>query len=205
MNKLFDITPRKIISKSNNSSEKSNENSLFYLVAIIAGGIFAFSIMQNTNVQGENNQQQKSESNNQEIYNEQTRDNKTDDELTPATLPDDSNSNYSQQINQTPIINDINQTDNQINKSEISIHILNGSGSSGVAAKTKEILESDGYKIESIGTANNIYSRTVIYYNKNKEAQSRLVAGSLPNDGIKFEEDSNLTEGFDLLIVVGRE
>lgn len=124
----------------------------------------------------------------------------------PAT-PDTSNTatsspSLSSQNNQTPTDT---TTNNQIDKSQIQIKILNGSGKSGMATSTKSKLESLGFTIDSVGTAKNTYQKTVIYYNTDKKDLAVILQLALENQNISLQENPTLTNGFDLLLVVGQK
>lgn len=53
-------------------------------------------------------------------------------------------------------------TEEDINLSEYSIKVLNGSDRNGEASKLKSVLEDKGYSISSIGNADKTYSKTII-------------------------------------------
>ena len=90
----------------------------------------------------------------------------------------------------------------EIKKSEISIKVLNGAGRSGVAAKTKKLLENQGFVVKSIGTARNLYSCTLIYYQESEE-KAEMVKKALSGFNPKIEKSSIVGE-YDVLVVIGK-
>jgi len=84
------------------------------------------------------------------------------------------------------------------------IRIANGNGISGEATKVKELLNSKGFEVESVGNASKTYTETIIYYkagqenlaNALKEAISSMYTGNI--------EESNTVVGiYDAVIALG--
>jgi len=91
-----------------------------------------------------------------------------------------------------------------LNKLELKIKILNGSGKSKQAANAKERLEQAGYMIASIDTANNIYNTSIIYHNKDKSENLDDIFNILEVTA-KSEIDPNITKEYDYVIVIGKD
>ena len=87
---------------------------------------------------------------------------------------------------------------------ELKIKILNGSNQAKIAAKAKDFLEKKGYVIAKIGNAKNTYNKTYIYYHKGKINQAKQISQSF-NIQTKIEENNQLTQNYDLVIVVGKD
>ncbi len=103
---------------------------------------------------------------------------------------------------------DIKDTKNSsfasLNKLELKIKILNGSGETKQAANAKERLEQAGYIIAKIDTANNIYATTVIYCNKDNEEHAGQISQDLDVNA-KTDTNSKITGKYDYVIVVGKD
>ena len=125
----------------------------------------------------------------------------TPQEITPTATSSQSNSNFAD--NDTLLGNVLGVQSPSIDKSSISIKILNGSGKNGLAAQAKQDLEKKGFKIESIGNAKNSYNSTIIYYNKNKKEEAQIVSDNLTQFQTSLQENPELTGQYDILIVLG--
>lgn len=68
----------------------------------------------------------------------------------------------SQMANKTTPTNTPTPTEEDIDLSEYSIKVLNGSERNGEASKLKSVLEDEGYSVSSIGNADKTYSKTTI-------------------------------------------
>lgn len=93
-----------------------------------------------------------------------------------------------------------------IDKKAIRLRVLNGSGITGDAAKTKTDLETKGYVISSIGNAKFNYTQTQIYYLSGKNQEADLVAQDLTDKEAKKSEAvaSVVGDNTDVLVVVGK-
>lgn len=93
-----------------------------------------------------------------------------------------------------------------IDKKTIRLRILNGSGVTGEAAKTKTDLEAKGYVVSSIGNAKFNYTQTQIYYLTGKNKAADLVAQDLAGKEVKKSEAavSVVGDNIDVLVVVGK-
>ena len=99
-------------------------------------------------------------------------------------------------------------TEVEVNKEEYEIEVQNGSGIAGEGARVKEILEEAGFKVSSVGNADNSdYTETIITVNKQikggfideltKVLEERGTVGKIE----KFDEGE---EG-DVLVVIGSD
>jgi len=94
----------------------------------------------------------------------------------------------------------------QIDRKELKIEILNGSGESGVAKKAADILELLGYTDIKTGNADNYdYRETEIQ--TDKEVYFDLLAEDLSSDYSIASKSSSLPKDsdFDAIIVIGKE
>ncbi|HEY5493656.1 MAG TPA: LCP family protein [Candidatus Anoxymicrobiaceae bacterium] len=77
-----------------------------------------------------------------------------------------------------------NQADTaQASRSDISVAVLNGSGTKGLASTAAAKLKAAGYGTVTVGNAASRYPRTTIYYANGAEAMAQTVAGDLPGAG----------------------
>lgn len=118
-------------------------------------------------------------------------------DLKNATAENQITKDSTQQINST------NTAQNTLNKMELKIKILNGSGKSGIAASAKDKLEQNGYVVAETGTAKNLYNTTFVYYRQDKAEAVQEISQAL-NIEIKSEENNDLVRNYDLLIVLGK-
>ncbi len=93
-----------------------------------------------------------------------------------------------------------------LDRSRISMKVLNGTSRSGVAANLAEKLMSQGYKGIVAGDAKNKYSRTTVYYASGKEAAARQAAadaGLTPS----IEESQSVAAQYavDVVVVIGSD
>ena len=76
----------------------------------------------------------------------------------------------------------------------VKVAVLNGSGTSGVASKIASRLESQGFKVVSIGNADSFdYGTTTIVYPQDKKDEAEKVAKVLPKALLEEKSDSNIS------------
>jgi hypothetical protein len=96
-------------------------------------------------------------------------------------------------------------TTSTINKSTISIQVLNGNGISRSAAGVKTTLESAGFTVSSVINAKKFtYASSIIYYKTGQDEEAALVKSSLPNLVIELENSDTLTSSYDIVVLVGK-
>lgn len=136
----------------------------------------------------------------------------------PTTSTEETNTesqSKSTQNNETPTpptpetttTNTKEETQSTLDKSKITIQLLNGNGITGDAAKVKTILEKDGWKVAAYGNANSFnYKNTYVYYKKGNEEAAKGVADTLKNAGrhTAILESPNLSK-YDIQIVLGKQ
>jgi hypothetical protein len=98
-----------------------------------------------------------------------------------------------------------NQKPAELKKSDLKIRVENGTGLSGLAAKTKEMLTGLGYNVVSIDTASETRKETLLRFNK-KAADFKTMITADTKD--KFQDaviEDSLADGldYDLLIIIG--
>jgi len=94
-----------------------------------------------------------------------------------------------------------------LDKSKITIQLLNGNGIRGDAVKVKTILEKDGWKVITYGNANSFnYQNTLVYYKKGEEEVAKAVAETLKNNDRQtaIHESTTLTK-YDIQIILGKK
>jgi len=100
-----------------------------------------------------------------------------------------------------------NNTPATIDKSQISISVLNGSGIKLAAKTLSDILIADGFVIKFTGNASSFnYQKTYIYFKTGKEAEANLVKQTLEGSYSVLLEESNTVVGslYDLVVVAGK-
>lgn len=93
-------------------------------------------------------------------------------------------------------------------KEELSIQVLNGSGTPGEAGKMKTFLEKKGYTVKDTGNADNYdYEATEIQIKSGKEAIYKLLETDLKEDYNLSSSPATLSDDvpYDVRIVVGKE
>jgi len=93
-----------------------------------------------------------------------------------------------------------------LNKAEPKIRVLNGSGTAGVASSFKDFLEGLGYKVASIGNANNYdYASTELRFKEAfKKFKDTLVSDLSSKYSVKVSSsDLEATDSADIEVIVG--
>lgn len=93
----------------------------------------------------------------------------------------------------------------QLERSDLSLTVLNGSGVAGAAGDVSEILEDLGYTVESTGNASKFdYTGITILISEEKKDYSDLLKKDLADEAktIKVEVDDNLKA--DAEVIVGK-
>lgn len=98
------------------------------------------------------------------------------------------------------------QSTQSLDRSRIQVKVLNGTVKAGVASNLAEKLMGQGYKGIAAGDAKNKYSRTTVYYAKDKEAAARQVAEDA-SLAPSIEESSSIAAqyGADVVVVIGSD
>jgi len=93
-----------------------------------------------------------------------------------------------------------------IDKSTISIKVLNGNGVAGRAAKVSSLLTTDGYKVLSTGNAKRFtYATTIVYFHEGKAAEANLVKETLNDYSVSLQQDNTIANKSDIVVVVGKK
>ncbi len=88
----------------------------------------------------------------------------------------------------------------------VTIEILNGTNINGLAARTREIYQSFGYDVISIGNAdNNQYLHTVVLDRKGKIEVARKVAAVIHCKRVYTRFDPNLDESIEVTVILGKD
>jgi hypothetical protein len=92
-----------------------------------------------------------------------------------------------------------------VEKSSISIKVLNGSGVNNAATNIEKELEKQGFTVSAIGTAKNPYTQSVIYYKTDADkSKAQLVKDSLTSISCTLQK-SSIADKYDVLVVVGKK
>lgn len=94
----------------------------------------------------------------------------------------------------------------KLDKSQVKVRVLNGSGRAGVASSAKDYLESKGYKVKEVGNAANFdFEKTVIRLKDSfKKFQEILFADLSDKYSVKISDKSlEATDSADIEIIVG--
>ncbi len=88
----------------------------------------------------------------------------------------------------------------------VTIEILNGTNINGLAARTREIYQSFGYDVISIGNAdNNNYLHTVVLDRRGKIEVARKVASVIHCKRVYTRFDPNLDESIEVTVILGKD
>lgn len=208
MSKAFDITirPKKTSTATKPTNNHQFRGLLFLGVTIIIILMIAdFNNNSNTKISADIINNEKVQSENTEIQNNPIENQNTtsNNEQLTQKITETNNSQIDNSNNKVTANIENTQSAAVIDKSKISISILNGARISNAANNTKTLLEKQGFVIEKLGNAKNLYQHTVIYFNKDKKNEAVLVQLALDNQNITLEENPSLTASNDLLIIIG--
>ena len=96
----------------------------------------------------------------------------------------------------------------KLDRSSISIQVLNGSGTSGVAGRMKALLEEKGYTVENTGNADSYdYENTEIEVKEQSAAFISLLEEDLKESYVLGTTAATLSDDvpYDVRIIVGKE
>lgn len=207
MPKAFDIIaknrPTFPSADANNISDKTasqsphySKNSLLYFIVVIILSYILFDLIdfKKMNQSDDANLVLKNEFSANSNSNEQTK-------IDNLKTPEENSTIVQPQLEQQE--EQISANKEIIDKKNIKIRILNAAAIKNLAAKTKTLLEENGFIVDSIGTAKTISQPTIIYYNSNKSPQALLIKEVFKDKEIKLQENSTLTDKYDILIMIG--
>lgn len=84
------------------------------------------------------------------------------------------------------------------------IRIVNGNGVSGEATKVRELLESKGFTVDSVGNASRSYSETIVYYKQGQEALANALKSEISSlYSASVEMSNSVVGGYDAVIALG--
>jgi hypothetical protein len=93
-----------------------------------------------------------------------------------------------------------------VDKSKISIEVLNGNGISGSADLVSEQLKTAGFTVSKVANARKFsYATTIIYYKTGKNAEADLVKTVLTDRESSTENSDALVGSYDIVIVAGKK
>jgi hypothetical protein len=88
----------------------------------------------------------------------------------------------------------------------VSLEILNGTPSAGLASRTAQVFKSYGYSISSVGNADRSdYEQTVVIDRKGNMNAARKAAELIQCENIHTDPGANPDEAVDVLIILGRD
>lgn len=86
----------------------------------------------------------------------------------------------------------------------LSVTVLNGSGTAGAAQATATTLKAASYNVTTVGNAKRFnYSNTTIFYKSGRLKEAEAAATAIGKPGASLEEENSVTAGVDLVVVVG--
>lgn len=202
MSKFFDIAPRRKGGNFRSVSEKSRKSqskNFYYLIIGILFIVFIYSLSSLSSLSQDSSQQ--TSANNQPVSTDKSADSSNQSQADLPRIPSAEESTATDDQGQV-----VSKEEKQnLEKSKISLKVINATGKSGVAASTKEMLEKEGFVVAEIGTAKNIYNSTVIYYKEGEEETAKLVAETLKDHQVSLEKDPQIVGQYDLLVVIGKK
>lgn len=201
MGKFIDFAPRKVNQNNNppsaSKSEKPrNANGAYLVVIIVLTIVFICSLNSLFSTTPTTSDSFKPAISSPSVNGDST--NSEDDISSSPESPTQDNNNFTNSAEHA-------QTETNSTKRNFSIEILNGSGISNTASDVKTYLEQKEYKIANIGTANNLYPSTVIYFKKGNDNLANELAKDLNQYETSVLENSELVGEYDILIVVGQK
>ncbi len=93
-----------------------------------------------------------------------------------------------------------------VDRSEVVVRVLNGSGVSGAAASAKDFLEGLGWKVASVGNADrDDYKKTEVRFTADSKSFEDLILKDLGEnyDAIASNDDLEATDSADIEVIVG--
>ncbi len=105
-----------------------------------------------------------------------------------------------------PSVNPIDKASG-LDRSKLSIHVLNGNGTAGASKKAADLLEGLGYNVTETSNADNFnYDKTVIQVTSEKSDYLALLKKDLSGDYTIGTASADLTGGssFQAIVIVGK-
>lgn len=93
-----------------------------------------------------------------------------------------------------------------LKRSEVTVKVLNGSGTTGKAATVKDFLEGLGWKVGSIGNADNSdYATTEVQFNDSSLKYKDLIINDLSDkySASESKESLDASSSADIVVIVG--
>lgn len=92
-----------------------------------------------------------------------------------------------------------------IDKSQITIEVLNGNGISGSASSVRDTLVAAGFNVDRVANAYSFsYQTSQIYYKTGKNAEADLVKSTLSSRQCDLLNDDSVVGNYDIVVVVGQ-
>lgn len=117
--------------------------------------------------------------------------------------PTDDTNNAVGKPSPTPTDNSSN-TISSLDKLDLTIKLLNGSGNSASFGKAQADLESNGYVIAITDNAKNSYLKTTIYYQKDQKNQAAELAQTISINPV-VEQNDTIAKDYNLVVVIGAD
>ena len=93
-----------------------------------------------------------------------------------------------------------------INKSGVTLQVLNGNGVAGSADKVSVTLTAAGFAPAKSGNARKFtYPESIIYYKTGEEASANLVKAALPTLTTTLTNSDSIVGTYDVIVVVGKK
>lgn len=93
-----------------------------------------------------------------------------------------------------------------LDKTAVTIQVLNGSGISGAADAAKKILVADGFSVKSVTNARSFsYATSKIYYKTGQETIAEAAKTALSAYQITLENSDTIAKTYDIVVVIGKK
>lgn len=181
------------------SHPKGNLRWLYTLIIVMAViTLVGLVVWQNFNVIKsyiDGSYKEKDNQNLTQILDSATSDNKTYEGSTTTTNTPSTSSPITETAKNTTV-----------DKSAITISVLNGSGIKNSAQTVADTLTTAGFMVKGTANAKSFnYQKTIIYYKTGGEAKAELVKDSLPNYQTETNKnDSVVGPTYDIVVVAGK-
>ena len=202
MGKYLDIARREKgngFDKKTNNTKKSKKFLIYYLIIALLSIIFLYSC--SSLAQSPSSQNKNANDSAKDNIKGQSTSNESDKSDNSPGLPNPEKTNTSQTTNQNLSSN----KGEDLNKTKLTIKVLNGEGKDGTAASAKDKLEKNGFIVTETGNAKNTYNKSVIYYASGNESAANLIMELFNDRTISTEYNNDIVGDFDILVVIGKK
>lgn len=121
----------------------------------------------------------------------------------PTGTPGGQPVTFSPPVSPSPVESPTRQVPEPLDPSDITIQVLNGTEVSGLAADTAELLEAEGYDIQTISDAPSAYTQTTLFHTRKRRADAEVMRQAFfPTAALEIaEEDVKV----DITVILGSD